>query len=138
MTIKSTESGTTYRNRLTKSIVLAIRKLMQKGQPDRESLDMAAFVVLALEKIEESVDTSAIAWEKRDYWLKADRYRMEWGWTEPRRLALEKAVLAQDWGSIAIELIQIAQQFSQIVVSDKNRLGEPWVGSWNSLKSRGK
>jgi hypothetical protein len=138
MTIKSTESGTTYRNRLTKSIVLAIRKLMQKGHPDRESLDMAAFVVLALEKIEESVDTSAIAWEKRDYWLKADRYRMEWGWTEPRRLALEKAVLAQDWGSIAIELIQIAQQFSQIVVSDKNRLGEPWVGSWNSLKSRGK
>ncbi|MEL7625688.1 MAG: hypothetical protein AAGU15_02380 [Anaerolineaceae bacterium] len=138
MTIKSTESGTTYRNRLTKSIVLAIRKLMQKGQPDRESLDMAAFVVLALEKIEESVDASAIAWEKRDYWLKADRYRMEWGWTEPRRLALEKAVLAQDWGSIAIELIQIAQQFSQIVVSDKNRLGEPWVGSWNSLKSRGK
>jgi hypothetical protein len=27
--------------------------------------------VLALEKISESVETSAIAWEKRDYWLKA-------------------------------------------------------------------
>ena len=56
MTVKPNESGTTYRNRLTKSIVLAIRKLMQKGQPDKESLDMAAYVVLALEKIEESVD----------------------------------------------------------------------------------
>lgn len=61
MTVKANESGTTYRNRLTKSIVLAIRKLMQKGQPDRESLDMAAYVVLALEKIEESVDSSASA-----------------------------------------------------------------------------
>ena len=49
MTVKNTENGTTYRNRLCKSIVLAIRKLMQKGRPDAESLDMAAFVVLALE-----------------------------------------------------------------------------------------
>ncbi|MBP7213708.1 MAG: hypothetical protein KBA03_05690, partial [Anaerolineaceae bacterium] len=78
MTIKTTESGTTLRNRLAKSIVLAIRTLMQKGEPDKESLDMAAFVVLALEKIAESVDQSATAWEKRDFWLKADRFRMEW------------------------------------------------------------
>ena len=137
MTIKPSESGTTYRNRLTKSIVLSVRKLMQKGQPDQESLDMAAYVVLALEKIEESVDSSATAWEKRDYWLKADRFRMEWGWTEGRRLALEKAVLAQDWGKIAAELIQVAQQFNKVEVSDKNRLGEPWLGAWKVLKERG-
>jgi hypothetical protein len=137
MTIKPSESGTTYRNRLTKSIVLAVRKLMQKGQPDKESLDMAAYVVLALEKIEESVDLSATAWEKRDYWLKADRFRMEWGWTEGRRLALEKAVLAQDWGKIATELILVAQQFNKVEVSDKNRLGEPWIGAWKVLKDRG-
>jgi len=137
MSIKPNESGTTYRNRLTKSIVLAVRKLMQKGQPDKESLDMASFVVLALEKIEESVDASATAWEKRDYWLKADRFRMEWGWTEGRRLALEKAVLAQDWGKIATELILVAQQFDKVEVSDKNRLGEPWLGAWKVLKERG-
>ncbi|HBO34008.1 MAG TPA: hypothetical protein DD636_04615 [Anaerolineaceae bacterium] len=137
MTIKPSESGTTYRNRLTKSIVLAVRKLMQKGQPDKESLDMAAYVVLALEKIEESVDLSATAWEKRDYWLKADRFRMEWDWTEGRRLALEKAVLRQDWGKIATELILVAQQFNKVEVSDKNRLGEPWLGAWKVLKERG-
>ncbi|MDD2521560.1 MAG: hypothetical protein PHW11_01890 [Anaerolineaceae bacterium] len=138
MTIKSGESGTTYRNRLTKSIVLAIRKLMQKGQPDRESLDMAAYVVLALEKIEESIDSSATAWEKRDYWLKVDRFRMDWAWTENRRLLLEMAVLAQNWGEIASELILVAQQFNKIEVSDKNRLGEPWIGAWEVLRERGK
>ena len=137
MTVKPNESGTTYRNRLTKSIVLAIRKLMQKGQPDKESLDMAAYVVLALEKIEESVDSSATAWEKRDYWLKADRFRMEWSWLEIRRIALEKAVSAQDWGQIASELILVAQNFNKVEVSEKNRLGEPWVGSWKVLQSRG-
>jgi len=111
---------------------------MQKGQPDRESLDMAAFVVLALEKIEESVDSSATAWEKRDYWLKADRFRMEWGWTQPRRLALEKAVLAKDWSTIPSELILVAQNFQKIEVSDRNRLGEPWKSAWEVLKSREK
>ena len=93
MTIKPNESGTTYRNRLTKSIVLAIRKLMQKGQPDRESLDMAAYVVLALEKISESVNSSATAWEKRDYWLKADRFRMDWAWVDTRSSVLRQAIL---------------------------------------------
>lgn len=136
MSIKTSESGTTYRNRLVKSIVLAIRKLMQKGDPDRESLDMAAFVVLALEKIAESVDQSATAWEKRDYWLKADRFRMDWAWVEPASLSLKTAVLAQDWGKIATDLIQIAQHLGKVEVAEKNRLGEPWLGAWQVLKSR--
>lgn len=137
MSVKQNESGTTYRNRLTKSIVLAIRRLMQKGQPDSESLDMAAFVVLALEKIEESVDSSATAWEKRDYWLKADRFRMEWGWTEERRKKLQRSVLEKEWSVIAPELILVAQHFNKVEVSDKNRLGDPWIGAWKVLEGRG-
>jgi len=136
MSIKTTESGTTLRNRLTKSIVLAIRTLMQKGEPDDESLDMAAFVVLALEKIEESIDKSASAWEKRDFWLKADRFRMEWGWTESSGKSLEKAVLAQNWAEIPTELIQIAQRLGSVEVAAKHRLGTPWIGAWEVLKNR--
>ena len=136
MTVKANESGTTYRNRLTKSIVLAIRKLMQKGQPDRESLDMAAYVVLALEKIEESVDSSASAWEKSDYWLKADRFRMEWAWAESRRYALSQAVLEQDWEKIVPELVQVAQNLNKVEVSEKNRLGEPWIDAYKALSKR--
>lgn len=136
MTIKPNESGTTYRNRLTKSIVLAIRKLMQKGQPDRESLDMAAYVVLALEKISESVNSSATAWEKRDYWLKADRFRMDWAWVDTRSSVLRQAVLDQDWEKIVPELVQVAQNLSKVEVADKNRLGEPWVGAYKALSLR--
>ena len=136
MSIKTTESGTTHRNRLTKSIVLAIRSLMQKGEPDAESLDMAAFVVLALEKIEESIDKSAIAWEKRDFWLKADRFRMEWDWTESNRKSLEIAVLAENWAQIPTELVQIAQRLGNVEVAAKHRLGTPWVGAWDVLKNR--
>ena len=58
MTVKTTESGTTLRNRLARSIVLAIRTLMQQGRPDEKSLDMAAYIVLALEKINETIEAA--------------------------------------------------------------------------------
>lgn len=61
MTVKTTESGTTLRNRLARSIVLAIRTLMQQGSPDEKSLDMAAYIVLALEKINETIEAAMIA-----------------------------------------------------------------------------
>ena len=83
MGIKTTENGTTLRNRLMKSIVLAIRTLMQQGSPDKRSLDMAAYIVLALGKINETIETAVAAWEKRDYWVKADQFRQEWAWIDP-------------------------------------------------------
>ena len=130
MTIKSTESGVTLRNRLSKSIVLAIRRLMQQGSPNEESLDMAAFVTLALGKIEESVDLSAAAWEKRDYWLKADHFRLEWAWAGQCRRALVPVLLLQDWPGIARELIVVGQHLNSVQLSPNNRLGEPWHGAW--------
>jgi len=134
MAIKTTESGTTLRNRLARSIVLAIRTLMQQGSPDEKSLDMAAYIVLALEKINESIDVAVLAWEKRDYWVKADQFRQEWAWIEGSHERLKAAVFAQNWAQIATEAISVGQRFSKVKIAEKNRIGEPWVGAWNALK----
>ncbi len=134
MAIKTTESGTTLRNRLARSIVLAIRTLMQQGGPDEKSLDMAAYIVLALEKINETIDAAVLAWEKRDYWVKADQFRQEWAWIEGSHARLKAAVLAQNWAQIATEAISVGQRFSKVKIAEKNRIGEPWVGAWNALK----
>ncbi len=134
MAIKTTESGTTLRNRLARSIVLAIRTLMQQGSPDEKSLDMAAYIVLALEKIDETIDAAMVAWEKRDYWVKADQFRQEWAWIEGSNARLKAAVLAQDWAQIATEAISVGQRFSNVKIAEKNRIGEPWIGAWNALK----
>jgi hypothetical protein len=133
MSIKTTESGTTLRNRLNKSIVLAIRELMGQKAPDSNSLDMAAYVVLALEKIAESVDRSAEAWEKRDYWLKADQFRQEYLWIEPSLEALKPAVIAQDWTILAPELVQVAQRLKNVQIAQNHRIGTPWMGAWELL-----
>ncbi len=130
LTIKTIESGTTIRTRLSKSIVLAMRKLMRQTQPDALSLDLAAFIVLALGQIIESVDQSVVAWEKRDYWLKADQFRREWAWAERSHQTLGKAVLAQDWPQIIPVVAGLSQPLSKVQVSENHRLGEPWHGAW--------
>ena len=132
----SNESGTTLRNRLNRSIVLAIRNLMQQAKPDNKSLDLAAYVVLALEKVAESVDSSAKAWEKREYWIKADQFRMEHEWVGALQLKLSAVLKKQDWSEIAITLAQVAQHLQKVEVSPNNRVGEPWVGAWAEFQKR--
>jgi len=136
MAIKNQESGTTLRNRLSRGIVLAIRLLMEQGAPDDDSLDKIAFVVLALNKIAESVDASATAWEKRDYWVKADAFRMEWEWVLGSSERLKGTLLAKDWAQIASELIVVGQKLNKVQISPKNRIGEPWIGAYAALRKQ--
>ena len=124
----------TERNRLCKSIVVAIRELMLQKEPDAHSYDLVAYIVLALKSIHSNVEKTVIAWEKRDYWLKADKFRLQWGWTAKSSELLHGALLKKDWAAIAIQSIAVGQKLSNIKVSDNHRLGTPWVGAWDKLQ----
>ena len=122
------------RNRLTKEIVLSIRELMKQAEPDEKSKDLAAFISLALGEIGKTIESSVTAWEKRGYWVKADRFRMEWLWTEKLGSTMLQALMKDDWAGVAVASTQIAQKLMAVQVSDRHRLGTPWVGAWNHLK----
>lgn len=130
----NTESGTTERNRLSKGIVLALRELMRQSEPNDLSRDLAAFISLALMDIYQSIDSSVIAWEKRGYWVKADRFRREWEWAQQVSEKLKTSLTNEDWATIAMLSVQVAQKFMKIKVSDKHHLGTPWVGAWKKLQ----
>lgn len=121
------------RTRLSKSIVLCIRELAKQANVSEETKDQAAFISLALESISDGIDASVVAWEKRDYWVKADKFRMEWMWAGQTAAKLKEAVLGDDWSTIAMLLPQIASKFSKVVVSDNHRLGKPWTGAYKLL-----
>lgn len=121
------------RTRLSKSIVLCIRELAKQVNVTSETKDQAAFIALALQTIAEGIDASVQAWEKRDYWVKADKFRMEWMWAGQTAVKLKDAVLTDDWAAIAMLLPQIAQRFNKVVVSDNHRLGKPWTGAYKLL-----
>ena len=130
------ESAGKERTHFTKAIVLAVRQLAKQNDVNEEAKDLAAFIAIALKSISEGIDVSVAAWEKRGYWVKADRFRMEWMWTGQIAEKMKSAILADDWGTIAMLMPQIAQKFNKIVVSENHRLGKPWVGSYKRLNGK--
>lgn len=132
--IINTEGAGKERNRLSRYIVLSLRELMRQSQPDDKSRDLAAFIALALLSISDTVEASVLAWEKKGYWVKADRYRMEWSWTERFGKQMKQAVFQEDWPMVAQVSVQVAQKLMSVEVPLRNRLGTPWVGAWGALK----
>jgi hypothetical protein len=128
------DSAGKERTRLTKAVVLAIRELAQQTEPGTEARDLAAFIAIALSIVGETIDVSVAAWEKRGYWVKADRFRMDWDWAAQESGKMRIAVLAGDWPGVAQAAAMIAQKLNKITVPVKHRLGQPWVGAWNELQ----
>jgi len=123
------------RTRLSKAIVLAIRELAKQSEPTAEARDLAAFISLALSSISSGIDASVVAWEKRGYWVKADRFRMDWMWAGDTAARMKVALLSDDWGGIALLLPLIAGKLGKVQVSDNHRFGRPWEGAYANLKN---
>jgi hypothetical protein len=130
------ESAGKERTHLSKAIVLSVRELAKQTAVTDEAKDLAAFIALALKSISEGIDVSVAAWEKRGYWVKADRFRMDWLWTGQAADKMRSAVLADDWGTVAMLSAQIAQKFGKIVISENHRLGKPWTGAYRQLNGK--
>jgi hypothetical protein len=128
------ESAGKERNRLAKAVVLAIRELMKQTETDEETRDLAAFMALALEEMAGTIEPSVEAWEKRGYWVKADRFRLEWEWCGRLGGKLREATLREDWGQVAGLAVQAAQKLGDMKVSKNHRMGTPWVGAWGKIR----
>jgi hypothetical protein len=132
------DSAGKERTRLTKGVVLAIRELAMQSKPGDESRDLGAFIALALGIIYETIEASVAAWEKRDYWVKADKFRMEWAWSGQLSEKMRHAVLNDDWGGVAETAALTAQRLNKVTVPAGHRLGKPWVGAWVELQKKTK
>jgi len=129
----STENLATERNRLLKAMALALREMAKKSSYDEESRDLAAFLVLALDNVAESIERSVLPWEKRGYWVKADRFRMEWAWAESLRTKMRAAVNTEKPEEIAMAASTLSDKLKGVKVSERHRLGSPWHGAWAQL-----
>ena len=130
------DSAGNQRAKLSKTIVLALRQLARQTDTGGETRDLAAFIAVALRAISEGIDASVTAWENRGYWVKADKFRMEWAWAGPTAEKMMAAITADDWGSIAMLSAQVGQKLSKIQVGDNHRLGKPWQGAYERMRSK--
>lgn len=124
------------RTRLTKSIVVALRELMKQKEPDAHSYDLVAYIALALLQIDANIEKTVAAWEKKDYWLKADKFRMQWSWAKGAGEKMGFALENGDWAVIAMQSAMIGQKLFSLKVSDNHRLGTPWVGAWKKYQGK--
>ncbi|NJN54450.1 MAG: hypothetical protein HC804_06675, partial [Anaerolineae bacterium] len=91
------DNPTTVRNRNRRSIAEMLRLLIQKQKMDDEAKDMAATIVMLLHEIYVGVEQSAVAWEKKDYWLKAERFMRDWRWTLEIAADMDDVIRHEAW-----------------------------------------
>lgn len=130
----NSESAGKDRTRLTKTVVIAIRELLRQKEAGDLSKDLIACVLMSLDGIYETVDASVEAWEKRGYWLKADRFRMEWDWTKIIADKMRPLVLSENYPELIPLMVEVLQALDSVKVSENHRLGTPWTGAWAELQ----
>ena len=115
---------------------IAIKELNEIQSLNTQSKDLVSFVIMTLQSIDQTVENTVSPWEKRGYWKKSDRFRRDWSWTNKYKRNLHHALMQNDWIGIKETVAAIEVYISNIKVSKKHRMGKPWIGSWEKLRSK--
>ena len=124
------------RERLLKVLVIALEEYQNLDGGSDQTKDVAAFIALTLEAISQTAERTASAWEKRDYWIKADRFRNEWIWVSMYGNRMQAAVLNGDYSLVHATATDILEFVNDIELPKRHRLGTPWTGAYQVLKKK--
>jgi len=123
-------SSARERLRLLGRIGHAMRHAAHDRLPPLEAADLLAYVALGLREILTSVEQSTTAWEKRGYWLKADRFRLEWRWAGAEYLSAADALERRAPAHEALDsLSELRRRTVDLPVPARLPAGKPWTGS---------
>jgi hypothetical protein len=128
-----TDSTGKSRNRHRRTIAELMRRLGQKDHFDAEAQDMAATIVLALVAIDEGVQQTVQAWEKRDYWMKAERFIRDWGWVKESAANLDDVLRHEAWDLIPDLMMDLFPRFTDIQINKFTRSADTWQGNYAQL-----
>ncbi len=124
------------RERLLKVLVIALEEYQNLDGGSDQTKDVAAFIALTLEAISQTAERTASAWEKHDYWIKADRFRNEWVWVSMYGNRMQAAVLNGDYSLVHATATDILEFVNDIELPKRHRLGTPWTGAYQVLKKK--
>ncbi len=128
------ENAGRNRTRLMQWVALACAQLMKERNLDIRS-DALAFIVVALEEIAAGIDVTTAAWEKRDYWLKADQFRRQWEWTGRTAQRLRTAIERKSPSDAITVLAELAPRLAGVALPKRLPKEPPWKGAHEKLTS---
>lgn len=129
----NTDSTGKRRNQIMRTAAEILRRLSQKSEIDTEVKDMVAALVFLFRELDEGIESSAAAWEKRDYWMKADEFRQRWGWAGRTADELQVVVLQDNWQLLPQFIVKLLPYFTDIKITKLTRKESLWEGSYLRL-----
>lgn len=129
----NTDSTGKQRNQLMRTAAELLRRLSQKADIDNEVKDMVAMLVYCLREIEEGIEQSAAAWEKRDYWMKAEELRQRWNWPGDTADQLQAVVFQDNWAQLPALMLKLLPRFADIKITKLTRSESMWQGAYDRL-----
>lgn len=129
----NTQSPTKIRNQLRRSIAEMLRRLSQKPEVDQDAKDMTAMIVFMLKELKSGVEKSVEAWEKRGYWMKAERFLRDWEWTAVAAANIEDVIRNNAWDLLPELLADLFPRFADIQIKSMTRKPSLWRGAYQKL-----
>ena len=129
-----TDSPARNRKRLLKTLASAYQYFIQEKTTVEQQKDLCAFALLTLKALCESIDRTATAWEKRDYWLKADRLRNEWKWSSKAYDEIQAALITNNVTAALHCFDTLSGHLNSIVLPRKRSGRNLWQGAWVKWK----
>jgi hypothetical protein len=131
--IVNLDSTGAERQRLRRTIAEALNRLMAKRTLDDEARDLSALIVLSLRRMDEGVSRSAAVWERRGYYVKADRLRTDWEWAARSADRMTVLIRGGDWARLPVVLAGLAPRFADVQVVKLTRSPRTWQGAYDKL-----
>ncbi len=129
----NTDSAGQQRSYHMRTAAELFRRLSQKDSLDTEAKDMLATLVFSFREIEGGIEQSAAAWEKRDYYLKADELRRRWDWTARAADDLQAILIGERWNDVPAAMARLFPHVSDVTVTKFMRKEKDWLGNYARL-----
>ncbi|MBC8172108.1 MAG: hypothetical protein H7X77_10565 [Anaerolineae bacterium] len=121
------------RNQLMRTGAELLRRLSQKSSIDAEAKDMLAMLVFSLREIDDGIEESSKAWEKRDYWMKAEEFRQRWAWAGIAADELKALIFQEDWAALPPYMLKLFPRFAEIKITKYTRDESTWAQAYDRL-----
>ena len=136
--VQTGETPAKKRRAHLRSVAEAIRELAARpavgaGAFDDEAKDLAAFLVFNLRGIGDAIETSAQAWDDRNYWKKSEKLRADWRWAPQTATRIEEAIVAGRWPDVTPALMELLPRIADVNIGKAMRDADWWVGAHGAL-----
>lgn len=129
----NTDSPGKRRNQLMRTCAELMNRLTRKNEVDDDTRNMLAMLVFCLRQIDEGIEESSIAWEKRDYWMKAEEFRQRWAWAGRYADKLKELIFSENWAELPDMMLKLLPHFSDIKVTKLTRSPSLWQDAYERL-----